>query len=107
MASHQNPSLLKSAFAFSTRPTISFALEAFIMGGGWLVFDNAQILWVGVPAGRLASAAPDASGRAAPARFISRTLKEITEGCNGKGVDFSLGEMTPQEHELQGGRSNG
>jgi hypothetical protein len=50
------------------------------MAGGWLVFDNAQSLWQGPAAlyerGQRSAPHGGASGRAAAAIFISRTLKE-------------------------------
>lgn len=39
--------LLSGAWSCKAALDLSFALEAFIMAGGWLVFDNAQVLYQG------------------------------------------------------------
>lgn len=63
--------VLTSDFDFSDAHLV-FAVEAFLMAGGWLFFDNAQELYVGVSVwpkqGSEATRGPDA-------KLVLRTLK--------------------------------
>ena len=49
---------------------LCFALEAFIASGGWLVFDSAQVLWIG----GTPSAAPPAGTRTARAKRVPKLV---------------------------------
>lgn len=46
------------------------------MGGGWLVFDNAQVLWQAPFCMASAQQLAARQGRVAAAKLVPRTLKE-------------------------------
>lgn len=59
-----------------------FAFEAFLMAGGWLVFGNAQELWMGGakrPQSKRFAKRRERAGAKRPSKFILRTLKNTNQ----------------------------